>query len=354
MQETTVVLGLHDEAMQEGLLRQLEPVAGLRVVAAASEPHAVGSAVARLSPDAVVASPESLGNGASFGRAALLVVDERETTAALRAALAAGARGFYLWPEERQALVADLARLGGSRRTGPTARVVSVFAPRGGAGGTFLATHLAAACAERSRVVLADLDLHFAGVTTALGLPGNGDARTILDLSGTSEDLGAVLRAHPRGFRVLQAPSHPPMEGGLGPDGVRGLIPSLREQGDLVLLHLPRSLDPATVAAMEASDLVLLVVTLDVLAFRDAARTMEALAARDLTDRCRLVINRARRGDVVPEDAERVFGLRPVVTIPADAAVPRAQDRGQVLVGGRSRAARRVSELARSLLEDGT
>jgi hypothetical protein len=55
---------------------------------------------------------------------------------------------------------------------------------------------------------------------------------------------------------------------------------------------------------------------------------------------------------VVPEDAERVFGLRPLVTIPADAAVPRAQDRGEVLVGGRSRAVRRVTELARSLLEE--
>jgi septum formation inhibitor-activating ATPase MinD len=55
---------------------------------------------------------------------------------------------------------------------------------------------------------------------------------------------------------------------------------------------------------------------------------------------------------VVPEDAERVLGLHPAVLIKEDRAVRRAQDRGEVVAGRSTPAARRVAVLARRLLDE--
>jgi septum formation inhibitor-activating ATPase MinD len=55
----------------------------------------------------------------------------------------------------------------------------------------------------------------------------------------------------------------------------------------------------------------------------------------------------------VPDDAERVLGLRPVAMIREDRAVRRAQDRGQVVAGRSTPAARRVAALARRILDEG-
>lgn len=359
MDGTTVVLGLEAPALQEQVLRFLERRPGLRIVGAAGDGASLTRMVREAGPRVVITTPEVLAAAPDVDGAALLVVGERETTAGLRAAIHAGARGFYLWPEERESLGrdADRAASSGEPRDG---RVVAVYGPRGGVGTTFLATNLAAACADGGRrVILADLDLHFADVTTALGIVANGDSRTIADVAPVADDLGAsnleaVLHRHPKGFGILLAPTHPEQAAGVEPGQVRAVGKALRGAGDLVILHVPRALDEVTMAALEAADEILLVVTLDVLAFRDAKRALELLAARDLSERCRLVVNRARRAEVLPDDAERVFGLRPVAVIASDPAVPRAQDRGQVVVGRRGHAGRKVAALARSILKEGS
>jgi hypothetical protein len=56
---------------------------------------------------------------------------------------------------------------------------------------------------------------------------------------------------------------------------------------------------------------------------------------------------------VVPQDAERVFGLRPSAVIRHDRTVPRAQNRGDLIAGRSGPAGRGVRLLARRLLEGG-
>jgi pilus assembly protein CpaE len=169
------------------------------------------------------------------------------------------------------------------------------------------------------------------------------------ELSG--EHLDRVLHRHQLGFGVLLAP-HRPMERGLDPAVVSASIRALRVRHEVVLLHLARALDEPTRAALVEADLVLIVVTLDVLALRDARRALEVLRASGVDGRCRLVINRVGRGEIVPDDAERVLGLRPVAMIREDRAVRRSQDRGQVVAGRSTPAARHVAALARRLLDE--
>lgn len=358
MEQSRVVLGLEEPALAEEVLHFLDRRPGIRVVEAVSDAEALAPAMRAHAPDAAVVSPGVLRRGADADGAAVLVVAARETTGVLRAALRAGARGFYLWPEEREALAMDAERATTSaeHEPRPPGRVVAVYGARGGAGATFLATNLAAAlAATRTDTVLMDFDLFYGEVATALGIVLNGRGRTLADLAPvagelTAEHLERVLHAHPRGFRVLLAPRDPAIPAEVGEELLSSGVRILRACHGAVVLHLPRAVDGVTLAGLAAADVILVVVTLDVLAFRDAHRLLEFLAGRGLRDRCRLVVNRATRSEVVPRDAEEVFGIPPTTVIGLDRAVLRAQNRGELVAARPGRTARRIAELARDLV----
>jgi pilus assembly protein CpaE len=353
--ETTVVLGLEDRSLQEEMLRFLEGQPRVRVLGAEDDGPGLARRIREAHPDAAVASPEVVRAAPDMNGAALYVVAQRETTEALRTAIRASARGFYLWPEEREALAREAASAARPAQApeGGMGRVVSVFGARGGAGTTFLATHLAAACAaEGASTTLVDADPFFGDVGPALGVAPNGAVRTAADLAEVADELAwehldAVLYEHPRGFRVLLAPPEPAVP---APASLPDVVAALRPRQDAVIVHLPRWMD-AALPAIEASDLVLVVVTLDVLAFRDARRTLGFLDEQGLAGKCRLVVNRSARAEVIPDDVERVFGMPPVAVIPADRAVGRAQDRGELL-SPRSRAGAKLRDLAGHVLRE--
>lgn len=361
MSESTVVLGVEDAPLQEEMLHFLDRLPRVRVVGAEAEGPAMCRRIREARPDAAIASPTVLKTAADLDGAALLVVSERETTEALRLALRHGARGFYLWPEERQALARDAERAARPRADdqGTKGRVVAVYGPRGGAGVTFLATNLAAAMSMRdARAVLVDADSLFAEVTVALGVPANDDVRTVRDLLPvvdelTPEHLDRVLYTHPRGFRVLLAPHEPSADEALDPPGLTATIRALRSGFDVVIVHLPRALTPSCRAALEVADEVLLVMTLDVLAFRDARRALSVFSELGVDRRCKLVVNRAVSSEVVPADVERVFGMHPVSVLRLDRSVIRAQNRGELVVGRPGQVSRRIRALAELLLEEG-
>lgn len=356
MQATRVVLGVEDPALQEEVLHFLDRLPGVEVIGAAGDGHGLARQLRQAGPDAAVVTPGVLRQAHDLDGAGLLVVAERETTEGLRAAIRAGARGFYLWPEERTLLGRDAERAARPRTadTGRPGRVAAVYGARGGAGVTFLATHLAARCSGVGRAtVLADMDPVHADVTAALGIAPEGQVPTMADLRPvldelSPEHLDRVLHRHAAGFHVLLGPAEPAEP--LADRHVGALVRALRARFDVVLLHLPRTFDAAVRAALQAADDVLVVVTLDVMAFRDARRVLASLDALGLDGRCRLVINRATKADVAPQDAERVFGLRPLAVIGRDRGVARAQDRGELVRSGA--AARKVAALAGWLAEE--
>lgn len=358
MDQTTVVLGLAEPLLQEAVLHYLDRRPRLAVVRAVEDGSALSRVLLESHPDAAVVSPEVVAAAPELDGAQLFVVAERETTAGLRAALRLGARGFYLWPEEREGLAADAERAG--RAATPDGRepgrVIAVLGARGGAGSTFVSTHLAAALAGRGEeAVLADLDLVYGDAAPALGIPPGGESGTIADLVPVADEISAdhlerVLYRHPRGFRVLLAPADPADAPAIGPELARSAVRALAGASSVVVVQVARGLDAVALAALEEADTILLVVSLDVLAFRAAKRSLAVMAARGLGSRCRLVVNRATRSEVVPQDAERVFGLRPIAVLGAERSVQRAQDRGQVLAG-RTVAARRLAKLAAALVE---
>jgi Flp pilus assembly CpaE family ATPase len=349
-----IVLGLEEHAVAEEVMHFLDRTGRARVVATASDERQLAEAVRQLEPDAVVASPALVDVSQPPNGSVLLAVDTSESVQSLRRALRAGARGFYLWPAERDELAGAAAgALQPSEAVRQLATVIAVWGSRGGSGATFLSTHLAAALTRRERdCVLVDLDLTFGDVAAVCGISAEETPRSIADLAPVAEELSPgrvdeVLWRHPDGFRVLLAPADATAAEQVRPPDVRASVHAVRRSCDVVVLHLTRSIEGATRVALDVADRVVVILQLDVRSFRAAKR---AIAATGIEERCVFVVNRAARSEIAPADVERVFGRPPVSVIPVDRSVPVAQDRGHLLPM-RGRTGRAVDRLARYLLE---
>jgi Flp pilus assembly CpaE family ATPase len=347
------VLALEEHDVAEEVMHFLDRSGRARVVATACDDRQLAEAVRQLEPDAVVAQPAILASGAPLGRA-LIAVDTRESVAGLRVAIRAGARGFYVWPSEREELAVAAGGTAKAASDGRAhGRTIAVYSPRG-ADTTFVATHLAAATARRKLdCVLVDADLLFADLTVALGAPvGDGSGiRTVADLLPLLDELDAaavedVAWPHADGFRVLLAPEAVE-RARMGAEDVRRVLAATAHTADVVVAALPGSLDGLAIAGMEAPDRVFVVLTLDALSFRAAKRASELLPGVEVD----YVVNRASRAEVTPADVVRVFGREPVGVIPLDRRAGRAQDHGRLLPA-RGRSGRAFDRLAARVLGD--
>jgi Flp pilus assembly CpaE family ATPase len=93
------------------------------------------------------------------------------------------------------------------------------------------------------------------------------------------------------------------------------------------------------------------VTTLDLFSLYGGKRALQRMGRPD-SPRTRVVVNKAARASIRVSDVERVLGIPPVATVRLDPAVPRAQERGEVLAPRSGRAARDVERLARFVLDD--
>jgi len=350
-----IVLALETPDVAEEVMHFLDRTGRARVVGTAVDAAQLAEAVRQLEPDAVVAAPSLVPSRGSLNGSTLLAVDTSQSVGALRRAIRGGATGFFLWPAEREELAYAATRVGSKpdESSSERAPVLAVYAARGGAGATFVATHLAAAFAKRDRrCLLVDLDAVFADASAAIGVPADEEPRTIADLVPLGDEVASqhvdeVAWRHPAGFASLLAPAHGQRFPTTGAPTYRAAISAARRSCDVVVLHVPRALDEIALAGLEFADRVLVVLGLDVLSFRDAKRAIEVAA---LEGRCSFVVNRAGRSEITPGDVERVFGQPPIAVIPSDRAVGRAQDHGR-LVPMRGRIGRALEGLARRALE---
>lgn len=351
-----VVLALEQPEIAEEVMHFLDRTGHARVVGSASDVRQLREAIRQLEPDAVVAAPAFIPSQEELNGASLFALDTTQSVATLRRAIRGGAAGFYLWPAEREELAIAAARIRPpiEQETDKHARVIAVYGPRGGAGTTFVATHLAAALARRDRsCVLVDLDVVFADASAAVGVPIDEPVRTVADLLPLGDEVSVrhvdeVLWRHQQGFGVLLAPGDEVAAVTVRGHHYRSAVAAVRKTCDVVVLHVPRALDEIARTGLELADRVLVVLGLDVLSFRDARR---AITAAGIAERCAFVVNRARRSEIAPSDVERVFGVPPIAVIPAASGVPEAQDHGRLLPP-RGRVGRAIDRLARRVTED--
>jgi pilus assembly protein CpaE len=354
-----VLIAIQDLALHQEVLDFLDRDARIEVVGAATEPDRFTRLIVDAAPDVTVVCPRlaaGIRHPAARARTRdVLILTEEMTVPVLREAIDAGARGVYCWPEERHELAGAIIGVTSERDPGSTGRgrVIAVYGARGGAGVTFVSTHLAAAFADRGlRSLLVDMDSGFAGLTIALGIDPSESNRTIADLLPVIEELSPyhaedALYKHGRGFSVLLGPPED-VEPSSIPTGLyTAAIALLAGAFEVVVLHLPRAVDEMARRGVGIADEVVLVASLDLFSIYGARRAIASLGLTDSLGRCRLVINRLGSAHVTPKDVERVLGLPTSVGVRFDASVKRVQDRGELLSPSSRRAGKDLRALAR-------
>lgn len=210
----------------------------------------------------------------------------------------------------------------------PSARVVAVLAARGGAGASVLAAGLAVSAAEaRHRVLLVDADPLGGGLDLVLGCEDDAGARWP-ELAGASGrvDATALLSALPRrGDLALLSFDRRSLDA-VPPAAMSAVLDAGRAARDLVVVDLPRRLDPAAEVALQSADQCLLVVPAEVRAV--TAATKLVAAAIEHCAQISLVVRGPSPGRLTPEEIATALDLPVVGTLRPETGLPAALECG--------------------------
>jgi len=244
----------------------------------------------------------------------------------------------------------------GVQRARPRGKVITLFSLRGGAGVTSLAVNLAAALAQLWQVEVPLLDLALESGHAALML----DLRpkyTLADLARKPLDdvefglLAAYLADHESGVRVLAAPKSAEEAGLVTPSLAEKVLSLLRDRFEYLVIDTPSAFTEVTLATLDASDLIILVVTPEIAGVKVTVNTLDIFASLGYPEeRLLAVVNHNMpKGALATENIEASLRIPLMDGVPWDsAAFVQGINKGVpfVLSGTSSEAARVVARLA--------
>lgn len=199
--------------------------------------------------------------------------------------------------------------------------VISFLKAGGGVGASTLAVQSACLLASRkkadkSQVCLIDLDLQFGTDALYLDLDNRVGLINLLESAGRvdRELLHSVMGHHSSGLEFLAAPRDVVALDSLQPKDLEDSLKLIRSEYGTTFLDLPLAWTPWSYAAVQNSDLVILVIQLSVAGVRQARRQIETLQAQGFGSvPIKVALNRFEKSwgkSVDVGDAEEALGRK--------------------------------------------
>jgi pilus assembly protein CpaE len=271
--------------------------------------------------------------------------------------LRAGARDFLRIPivgDELKTILDRTVEFSDDQVEAPKkrGRMISVFSSKGGCGTSFLATNLAAAMSGRT--VLVDLNLQagdlplFLGVDPKYSIADMAEHRARLDESLVN----SFITPYSSTLSLLAAPREVDAADEVEPEHIFEVLQRLRDSYELVVLDPQHTFDAITLAALDQSDEIVLVLTLDIPAIRSTQRALEIFDRLGYPrKKIRVVVNRwSKQIDLDLQQVEKFLGEAVTGFIPSDyQTAVTSINLGQPLVhsDSNSRLAQEIRRLAR-------
>lgn len=240
-------------------------------------------------------------------------------------------------------------------------KVITIMSPKGGAGKTMTSSNVGLALAMMSgtpeRVVIMDADLQFGDICISLQVePQHTIVDAARDIDKLDEQLlDSLLATHTSGMRVLSAPLEPSLADEVSTQVVVKTLGMLKRMFDYVVIDTAPFLDEPVLSILERSDVVLLVVDMDLPAVKNAKLALDTLKLIKFPfEKIKLILNRVNskaRLDI--NELERSLGLEVQAAISSDKLVPRAVNEGEPVVSlyPRSRVAKDLRGVAALVLD---
>ena len=218
--------------------------------------------------------------------------------------------------------------------SGPQGKIVAVYGAKGGIGTTTVAANLALALMDRdrdARVALADGAIQYGDVHLMFNELGQA---SVMDLVPRLNELdielveNVMLFNRPTGLSILPAPPRPEFAEKITGEAFSRILEFMRRHYDYVVLNTDSYISDAVLAALDASEVVVLLTAQSINAIRNTRLFLDLWNAMGMTrDRIQLVIS--RYDPTSPITTERV-GERlkfPVnMTLPDDNEAARKAD----------------------------
>jgi pilus assembly protein CpaE len=241
-------------------------------------------------------------------------------------------------------------------------KVISVFAPTAGTGGTTIAANLAGAFAkvvpkkERESIALIELVRDFGDLALLADVKPE---ESVSDLCQRWETLDAAMMQdcalkHDSGVQLLVNSDDQSGNEALDLNSVRRVAVLARVAFPLSVIALDDTYTEVEIEAMRLSDLIVFVVRPDVPSVRRAKWAMGLLNDNGISqDRIQLVVNRwGQGGQLSKSHIEETVGMKIAHSIPDDPPrVNRSANRGVFLhsLAGKSAICKKLTTLAKSL-----
>lgn len=239
--------------------------------------------------------------------------------------LRSGAREFLQIPISAQELKTVLDRVsefsaGQTEAPKRKGKMIAVFSSKGGCGTSFIATNLAVATAART--VLVDLNLQagdlplFLGVTPKYSFADMAENRARLD----EALITSFVTPYSSNVALLAAPKEADSADEIEPEHVFDVLRKLREMYDFVVLDPQHTFDSITLAALDQSDEIVLVLTLDIPAIRSTQRALEIFDRLGYPrSKIRILVNRwSKQIDLDLRQVEKFLGEPVIGYVPSD------------------------------------
>jgi pilus assembly protein CpaE len=240
----------------------------------------------------------------------------------------------------------------------PRGKIVTVYSPKGGTGTTTIAVNLALTLHnEDTRVVLVDGNLQFGDVAVFVNEQGKN---TIVDLAPRAEELDpeiveeVMVKHAASGIHILAAPSRPEHAERVSSAQFGKVLEYLQQLYAYVVVDTASLLTDVTLAAIDVSDLIVLVTTQDIPAIKNCRLFLDLLQTLGIErERILFVMNRFdKRINITPERVADNLKQSVASVIPLDEqTATKAVNRGIpfVLDSKNQPAARGIFTLAESL-----
>lgn len=207
----------------------------------------------------------------------------------------------------------------------PRGKVISLFSPKGGVGCSVLASNLAAVLGnEETKVAMVDAALGYGDIAI---LFNEVSKNSLADLAPRAHELDQeiveeVMVKHASGVSILAAP-HPQDAEQVTGEQVSELIQFLRQIYDYVVVDNSHRLDDVTIAALDASDLIILVTTQEIPSLARSRRFLELAPLLNIdTRRILAVVNQYdQRINISAEKVSQNFRLEVPAVVPLESAV---------------------------------
>jgi pilus assembly protein CpaE len=265
----------------------------------------------------------------------------------MRRAMLAGARDFLTKPPAVDELTSAIRRAGKmaheeqakqavqAQGSGPLAaaapggpvsqgRLVVVYSPKGGVGTTTLAVNLAVALHNsETPVALVDANLQFGDVAVFLN---EQSKNSVADLTTRADELdpeivAEVLSTHTgSGVRILAAPARPEYAENVNGEQLGKVLQYLKRLFSYVIVDTSATLTDAVLAAVDVSDITILVTTQDIPSIKNTRLFLDLADVLKISrKRILFVMNKFdKRIGITPEKVGESFRQEIAAVIPFD------------------------------------